>query len=161
MAKEHRHESKSVGIGCLLLVPGFFVGLDALTDMTAAAPQSWRLFAEILGWLALYVYAARSLGLYLLRGVRRRRNDQIAIGIAIAVAMTLLPVVIMAPWLPPVLRMGIGIILQLIGVTALVGFVVAGVMYLRTAIDPKRDRRRLRRRLEKLGIVKHRSRRHH
>jgi len=62
MAKGHRHESKSVGIGCLLLVPGFFVGLDSLTDMGATAPNGWRLFAEILGWLALYVYAARTLG---------------------------------------------------------------------------------------------------
>lgn len=161
MGHGHRHESKSVGVGCLLLVPGFFIGLDALTDMTAAAPQSWRLFAEILGWLALYVVAARSLGLYLFRGVRRKRHDMVALSIAIAAAMTLLPVLLTATWMPQMLRLAMSVVLHLIGVVALVGLIAGLVLYLRTAIDPKRDRRRLRRRLEKLGLVKHRSRRHH
>ncbi len=161
MAHGHRHESQSVGVGCLLVLPGFFIGLDALTDMTAAAPNSLRLFAEILGWLALYVIGARSLGLYLFRGVRRRRYDMVAIGLAIAAAMTILPVVMTSSWLVAPVREVIRILLQLFGAAALVGLLAALVLYLKDAVDPKRDRRRFRRRLEKLGIVKRRSHRRH
>lgn len=161
MGHGDRHESKSSGVGCLLLLPGFFIGLDALTDMTAAAPQSLRLFAEILGWFALYIVAAHSLGRFLFRGVRRKRHDMVALAVAIATAMTLLPVVIASSWLVAPVRQVISVILQLIGVAALLGLLVALVLYLRAAVDPKRDRRKLRRSLEKLGILKRRSRRHH
>ena len=85
----------------------------------------------------------------------------VALAVAIGAAMTLLPVVIASSWLVAPVRQVISVMLQLIGVATLIALVVALVLYLRAAVDPKRDRRKLRRSLEKLGILKRRSRRHH